>query len=84
MKEDFKSVLQGSLQKKWDKVQRAMESFSYFDKLDSVNYINIYKISVSRLMPIAFICYINNGIVMSDDLNVTNSTFVANGEKKKS
>ncbi|XP_047023338.1 uncharacterized protein LOC124632522 isoform X1 [Helicoverpa zea] len=36
MKEDFKNVLQASVQKQWDEVRRAMSAFSYFDALDEV------------------------------------------------
>ncbi|XP_063530502.1 uncharacterized protein LOC134741593 [Cydia strobilella] len=36
MKEDFKNVLQESLQKQWDEVRRAMSAFTYFDSLDEV------------------------------------------------
>lgn len=37
MKEDFKNVLQASIQKQWDEVRRAMSAFTYFDALDEVN-----------------------------------------------
>ncbi|XP_034825335.1 uncharacterized protein [Maniola hyperantus] len=36
MKEDFKNVLQASIQKQWDEVRRAMSAFTYFDALDEV------------------------------------------------
>ncbi|KAH9632762.1 hypothetical protein HF086_012097 [Spodoptera exigua] len=36
MKEDFKNVLQASVQKQWDEVRRAMSAFTYFDALDEV------------------------------------------------
>ncbi|XP_028039168.1 uncharacterized protein LOC114249711 [Bombyx mandarina] len=36
MKEDFKNVLQASVQKQWDEVKRAMSAFTYFDGLDEV------------------------------------------------
>ncbi|KPJ01937.1 Uncharacterized protein C20orf152-like [Papilio xuthus] len=36
MKDDFKNVLQASVQKQWDEVQRAMSVFTYFDALDEV------------------------------------------------
>ncbi|XP_050672669.1 uncharacterized protein LOC126970636 isoform X2 [Leptidea sinapis] len=36
MKEDFKNVLQASVQKQWDEVKRAMSAFTYFDALDEV------------------------------------------------
>ncbi|XP_061378955.1 uncharacterized protein LOC116766380 isoform X1 [Danaus plexippus] len=36
MKEDFKNVLQASVQKQWDEVRRAMSAFTYFDGLDEV------------------------------------------------
>ncbi|XP_049875577.1 uncharacterized protein LOC126373462 [Pectinophora gossypiella] len=36
MKEDFKNVLQASLQKQWDDVKQAMLYFNYFDGLDEV------------------------------------------------
>ncbi|XP_063379665.1 uncharacterized protein LOC134666434 [Cydia fagiglandana] len=36
MKEDFKNVLQESLQKQWDEVRRAMSAFTYFDSFDEV------------------------------------------------
>lgn len=36
MKEDFKNVLQASVQKSWDEVRRAMSAFTYFDALDEV------------------------------------------------
>ncbi|CAH2092055.1 unnamed protein product [Euphydryas editha] len=36
MKEDFKNVLQASIQKQWDEVRRAMLAFTYFDALDEV------------------------------------------------
>lgn len=38
MKEDFKNVLQASVQKQWDEVRRAMSSFTYFEALDEVRY----------------------------------------------
>ncbi|KOB68201.1 Uncharacterized protein OBRU01_16453, partial [Operophtera brumata] len=37
MKEDFKNVLQASIQQQWDEVCRAMSSFTYFDALDEIN-----------------------------------------------
>ncbi|XP_068627720.1 uncharacterized protein [Battus philenor] len=36
MRDDFKNVLQASVQKQWDEVQRAMSAFTYFDALDEV------------------------------------------------
>ncbi|XP_047989267.1 uncharacterized protein LOC125228654 [Leguminivora glycinivorella] len=36
MKEDFKNVLQESVQKQWEEVRRAMSAFTYFDALDEV------------------------------------------------
>ncbi|CAH0628815.1 unnamed protein product [Chrysodeixis includens] len=36
MQEDFKNVLQASVQKQWDEVRRAMSAFTYFDALDEV------------------------------------------------
>ncbi|CAK1578445.1 unnamed protein product [Parnassius mnemosyne] len=36
MKDDFKNVLQASIQKQWDEVRRAMSAFTYFDALDEV------------------------------------------------
>ncbi|KAG6448796.1 hypothetical protein O3G_MSEX005707 [Manduca sexta] len=36
MKEDFKNILQASVQKQWDEVMRAMSAFTYFDALDEV------------------------------------------------
>ena len=39
MKEDFKNVLQASVQKQWDEVRRAMAAFTYFDALDEVNWV---------------------------------------------
>ncbi|RVE49512.1 hypothetical protein evm_005853 [Chilo suppressalis] len=36
MKEDFKNVLQASVQKQWDEVKEAMSAFTYFDALDEV------------------------------------------------
>ncbi|XP_073965373.1 uncharacterized protein [Choristoneura fumiferana] len=36
MKEDFKNVLQASVQKQWDEVRLAMSAFTYFDALDEV------------------------------------------------
>ncbi|XP_028158072.1 protein phosphatase 2C and cyclic nucleotide-binding/kinase domain-containing protein-like isoform X2 [Ostrinia furnacalis] len=36
MKEDFKNVLQASVQKQWDEVRDAMSAFTYFDALDEV------------------------------------------------
>ncbi|CAH2062838.1 unnamed protein product, partial [Iphiclides podalirius] len=36
MKDDFKNVLQASIQKQWDEVRRAMSAFTYFDGLDEV------------------------------------------------
>ncbi|XP_041972647.1 uncharacterized protein LOC121728546 [Aricia agestis] len=36
MKDDFKNVLQASVQKQWDEVQSAMAAFTYFDSLDEV------------------------------------------------
>ncbi|XP_052738152.1 uncharacterized protein LOC112056669 [Bicyclus anynana] len=36
MKEDFKNVLQASIQKQWDEVRFAMSAFTYFDALDEV------------------------------------------------
>ncbi|XP_048481143.1 protein phosphatase 2C and cyclic nucleotide-binding/kinase domain-containing protein [Plutella xylostella] len=36
MKEDFKNVLQESVQKQWDSVKKAMSQFTYFDGLDEV------------------------------------------------
>ncbi|CAH2265738.1 jg13196, partial [Pararge aegeria aegeria] len=36
MKEDFKNVLQASIQKQWDDVRSAMSAFTYFDALDEV------------------------------------------------
>ncbi|XP_075972420.1 uncharacterized protein LOC142974145 [Anticarsia gemmatalis] len=36
MKEDFKNVLQASVQRQWDDVRLAMSAFSYFDALDEV------------------------------------------------
>lgn len=69
MREDFKNVLQGSLQKQWDKVRKAMDSFSYFDGLDSVNdYKYLFNnLRFSRLPHIAFI----NAVDISDNLDVT-------------
>ncbi|XP_059061987.1 uncharacterized protein LOC131854834 [Achroia grisella] len=36
MKEDFKNVLQASVQKQWDEVRHAMSAFTYFEGLDEV------------------------------------------------
>lgn len=36
MKEDFKNVLQASIQKQWDQVRHAMSAFTYFEALDEV------------------------------------------------
>ncbi|CAB3228421.1 unnamed protein product [Arctia plantaginis] len=36
MKEDFKNVLQASVQRQWDEVKNAMSAFNYFDGLDEV------------------------------------------------
>ncbi|XP_026748244.1 uncharacterized protein LOC113509140 isoform X2 [Galleria mellonella] len=36
MKEDFKNVLQASVQKQWDEVRHAMSAFTYFEALDEV------------------------------------------------
>ncbi|CAG5055928.1 unnamed protein product [Parnassius apollo] len=36
MKDDFKNVLQASIQKQWDEVRSAMSAFTYFDALDEV------------------------------------------------
>lgn len=42
MREDFKNILQASVQKQWDEVRRAMSAFSYFDALDEViNFIGL-------------------------------------------
>lgn len=38
MKEDFKNVLQESVQKQWDSVKKAMSQFTYFDGLDEVSF----------------------------------------------
>ncbi|XP_014355549.2 uncharacterized protein LOC106708529 [Papilio machaon] len=37
IREDFKNVLQASVQKQWDEVQDAMSAFTYFDALDEVS-----------------------------------------------
>lgn len=42
MKEDFKNVLQASVQKQWDEVRRAMSAFTYFDALDEVSQSAYY------------------------------------------
>lgn len=39
MKEDFKNVLQASIQKQWDEVREAMSAFTYFDALDEVKFM---------------------------------------------
>ncbi|XP_045763675.1 uncharacterized protein LOC123866265 [Maniola jurtina] len=36
MKEDFKNILQASIQKQWDEVRYAMSAFTYFEALDEV------------------------------------------------
>lgn len=36
IREDFKNVLQASVQKQWDEVQNAMSAFTYFDAFDEV------------------------------------------------
>lgn len=39
MKEDFKNVLQASVQRQWDEVKNAMSAFNYFDGLDEVIFL---------------------------------------------